>query len=103
MDDTPEMLPSEPLPPVALYLKRLVTVMAVVMTTGVVIVVALLIMRLNTDPLPLPERITLPDEVEAYSFTQGRDWIGVVTTDDQILIYDRLTGRLRQTVTLDEP
>ncbi|MEL6570618.1 MAG: DUF6476 family protein [Pseudomonadota bacterium] len=98
MEDTPE-----PLPPVALYLKRLVTVMAVVMLTGTIIVVALLINRLSADPLPLPERITLPDGVEAYSFTQGRDWFGVVTSDDQILIYDRATSDLRQTITLESP
>ena len=98
MEDTPE-----PLPPVALYLKRLVTVMAVVMLTGTIIVVALLINRLSADPLPLPERITLPEGVEAYSFTQGRDWFGVVTSDDQILIYDRATGDLRQTITIDTP
>ena len=98
MEATPE-----PLPPVALYLKRLVTVMAVVMLTGTIIVVALLINRLSADPLPLPERITLPEGVEAYSFTQGRDWFGVVTSDDQILIYDRATGDLRQTITIDTP
>ncbi len=98
MEDTPE-----PLPPVALYLKRLVTVMAVVMLTGTIIVVALLINRLSADPLPLPERITLPDGVEAYSFTQGRDWFGVVTSEDQILIYDRATSDLRQTITLESP
>lgn len=98
MEDTPE-----PLPPVALYLKRLVTVMAVVMLTGTIIVVALLINRLSADPLPLPERITLPDGVEAYSFTQGRDWFGVVTSNDQILIYDRATSDLRQTITIDTP
>ena len=98
MEDTPE-----PLPPVARYLKRLVTVMAVVMLTGTIIVVALLINRLSADPLPLPERITLPEGVEAYSFTQGRDWFGVVTSDDQILIYDRATGDLRQTITIDTP
>ena len=95
--------PPEPLPPVARYLKRLVTVMAVVMLTGTIIVVALLINRLSADPLPLPERITLPEGVEAYSFTQGRDWFGVVTSDDQILIYDRATGDLRQTITIDTP
>ena len=41
---------------------------------------------------------TLPDGVEAYSFTRGRDWFGVVTSDDQILIYGRSSGTLQQTV-----
>ena len=101
MDQTPETLPTEPLPPVALYLKRLVTIMAVVMTTGFVLLIILLLQRLNADPLPLPDRITLPEGVEAYSFTQGIDWFGVVTTDNQILVYDRASGALHQTITLD--
>ena len=86
----------------AIYLKRLVTVMAVVMIAGFVILITLLVIRLNADPLPLPERISLPDGVEAYSFTQGRDWFGVVTSDDQILVYDRATGALVQTIQVDE-
>ena len=98
MDDTPEALP-----PVAIYLKRLVTTLAVVMIAGFLVLIALLVIRLNADPLPLPDRITLPEGTTAYSFTQGVDWLGVVTTDDQILIYDRATSALRQTITLDRP
>jgi hypothetical protein len=48
----------------------------------------------------VPETLALPEGAEAFSVTQGRDWVGIVTTDDRILIYDRATGRLRQTVTL---
>lgn len=85
----------------AIYLKRLVTTLAVVMIAGFLVLITLLVIRLNADPLPLPDRITLPEGVTAYSFTQGRDWFGVVTSDDQILIYDRATSTLRQTITLD--
>lgn len=98
MDDTPEALP-----PVAIYLKRLVTTLAVVMIAGFLVLIALLVIRLNADPLPLPDRITLPEGTTAFSFTQGVDWFGVVTTDNQILIYDRATSALRQTITLDRP
>ena len=79
------------------------TVLTVIMICGVVTVVGLLVIRLNADPapLPLPDRITLPDGTIATSFAVGSDWYGIVTQDDQILIYDQVTGTLRQTVTLD--
>ena len=48
----------------------------------------------------LPDSITLPDGTHATAFTQGTDWFAVVTAQDQILIFDRATGALRQTVTL---
>ena len=43
----------------------------------------------------------LPDGARAVAFTQGSDWFAVVTADDRILVFDRLTGRLRQEVRLD--
>ncbi|WP_299042867.1 DUF6476 family protein [uncultured Tateyamaria sp.] len=95
--DTPE------LPANLAFLRRLVTVLTIIMIGGVVTVVALLVIRLNADPapLPLPDRITLPDGTTATAFTVGSDWYGVVTLDDRILIYDQVTGTLRQTVILD--
>ena len=48
----------------------------------------------------LPDSITLPDGTRATAFTQGSDWYAVVTAQDQILIFDRVTGALSQTVTL---
>jgi hypothetical protein len=101
MDETPEA--DEALPPVAIYLKRLVTTLAVVMIGGFLVLILMLVIRLNADPLPLPDRITLPDGAQAYSFTQGIDWFGVVTTDNQILIYDRATSTLRQTIQIEAP
>jgi len=98
MDDAPEALP-----PLVIYLKRLVTALAVVMIAGFLVLITLLVIRLNADPLPLPERITLPEGVQAYAFTQGVDWFGVVTNDDRILIYDRATGALRQTMRIEAP
>lgn len=79
----------------------MVTVLTAVMIFGVLVVTALLVTRLSGKGPDLPETITLPDGTTATNFTQGSDWYGIVTTDDQILIYDRLTGKLRQTVTLD--
>jgi len=99
MDPAPDDNP--PLPPSLVWLKRLVTVLTVVMILGFLVLIAALVIRLNSDPLPLPERISLPDGVSAVAFTQGSDWFAVVTSDDRILIYDRATSQLRQTVQVE--
>ncbi|WP_299655596.1 DUF6476 family protein [uncultured Tateyamaria sp.] len=95
--DTPE------LPANLAFLRRLVTALTIIMIGGVVTVVALLVIRLNSDPapLPLPDRVTLPDGTTATAFTVGSDWYAVVTADDQILIFDQVTGTIRQTIVLD--
>ena len=83
------------------FLRRLVTLLTVVMICGVLVVIVLLVTRLNGTTPVLPDQITLPDGAKVRAFTQGTDWYGVVTSNDEILIYDRLTGALRQTVTID--
>ena len=75
--------------------------MAFVMIAGFVVLIGTLVIRLNAAPIPLPDRITLPEGVYAVSFTQGADWYAVVTDADTILIYDRSTDALTQTVTID--
>ena len=91
---------SAPLPPDLRFLKRLVTVLTVVMIGGVLTIVALLVIRLQAPPAtpPLPEAIALPDGTRATAFTQGTDWYAVVTEGDEILIFDRASGALRQRV-----
>ena len=89
------------LPPQLIFLKRLVTALGVVMIAGFLVLIAALVIRLNSDPLPLPDRITLPEGVTATAFTQGTDWFAVVTSDNRILIYDRTTSALRQEVVID--
>ncbi len=49
----------------------------------------------------MPEAIALPDGTRATAFTQGPDWYAVVTADDSILIFDRASGELRQTVVIE--
>jgi len=97
-DDATEL----PLPPVARFLKRLVLVMAVVMIAAFVAIIAVAVSLLLASPsaLPLPAEIALPAGARAQAFTQGSDWFAVVTDDDRILIYDRATSRLRQTVVI---
>ncbi|MFL4470645.1 DUF6476 family protein [Tateyamaria armeniaca] len=85
------------------FLRRLVTVLTVIMIGGVVTVVSLLVIRLNEAPapLPLPQQVTLPDGAAATAFTVGSDWFAVVTEGDEILIYDQVTGTLRQTIAIE--
>lgn len=82
-------------------LRRLVTVLMMVMIGGVVLIIALLVIRLNDRPLDLPEAIELPAGARPASFTQGRDWVAVITEDDQVLVFDRLSGALKQTLKID--
>ncbi len=89
------------MPPHLNLLKWLVTGLTVVMIAGFLVVIGALVIRLNADPLPLPDRITLPPGVSAIAFTQGTDWFAVVTSDNRILIYDRATAALRQTIGLN--
>ena len=78
------------------------TVLTVVMILGFLVLIAALVMRLSADGPPLPETLDLPEGAEATAFTQGGDWYAVVVRDgkgaERILIYDRLTARLRQEV-----
>ncbi len=82
------------------FLRRLVTTLTAVMILGVVVIVALLVIRLQQPvaSAPLPAEITLPDGSRAAAFTRGSDWYAVVTTKDEILIYDAATSALRQRI-----
>lgn len=101
MDDSPP-----PVSPATLkFLARLVTVLTATMIVGVVVIVALLVIRFSGEeraqPLTLPDRITLPEGARAEAVTFGSDWLAVVTADDRILIYDRASGALRQSITVE--
>lgn len=96
MDDAP--LPGGADPGLVRYLRRLVTVLTVTMVAGFIVLILVVVIRLQTPPPVLPEQLVLPSGARAAAFTQGRDWIAVVTEDDRILIYDRASGSLRQTL-----
>ena len=93
----------EGLPPGLRFLKALVVLLTLTMIGGVITVVWVIVTRMpqamQRAPA-LPDSIALPDGTRATAFTQGADWYAVVTADDQILIFDRATGALRQTVAL---
>ncbi len=98
--DNPELTPGPDAeePANLKFLRRLVTVLTATMIGGVLLIIGLIVIRFYDVPPPLPETLQLPDGATALSFTQGTDWYAVVTTDDMILIYDRVTGALTQTV-----
>lgn len=79
----------------------MVTVLTTVMILGVVVVIGLLVTRLTRDAPVLPSEIVLPDGAKAVAFTQAADWYAVVTDRDEILVFDRMTGALRQTVVVE--
>lgn len=92
--------PAAPEPGNLRLLRRLVTLLMAVMIAGFLLIVAMFVIRLSGDDLTLPETIDLPDGTRAEAFTATHDWYAVVTTDGRILIYDRSSGALRQTVTV---
>jgi Family of unknown function (DUF6476) len=89
------------LPPSLRFLKGLVIILMIVMIAGVITIVALLVTRMSQGTPPLPESISLPEGAKAQAVTAGDGWYAVVTTDNRILIFDGLTGTLRQEVTVD--
>ena len=82
------------------FLRLLVTVLTATMIAGIASILFLIWHRYSNARAPLPEVITLPSGTTATAFTQGPDWYAVVTAADEILIFDRATGRLRQTLTI---
>lgn len=74
------------------------TTLTVVMIGGVLVIIALLVIRLQSDEAPLPAEIALPAGASAEAVTFGSGWIAVVSSDDRILIFDRETGALRQEI-----
>jgi hypothetical protein len=102
MKDTPPLDAHEDAPlPHLRFLKTLVTVLAGTMIIGLITIVALLVIRfptaINSGP-SIPPEIVLPIGVTAEAYTVGRGWYAIVTTQNEILIFDAKTKLLRQTV-----
>jgi len=89
------------------FLRILVTILTASMIAGLVTIIVLIVIRVPNvvrtieDPVPLPATLTLPDGKEAETFTMGRDFYAVITTSREILIFDRATNELRQTLQID--
>ncbi len=100
MNDAP-IAPQEPAN--LKLLRRLVTVLLATMIVAVVVVVGLLVIRITATPAPmaLPDNIALPEGENAAAFTVGTGWFAVVTSGNEILIYDQGSGKLRQAIQID--
>ncbi|MCK4713183.1 MAG: hypothetical protein KAT26_09920 [Marinosulfonomonas sp.] len=85
------------------FLRTLVTVLTGTMIVGVVVIIGLIVMRITSEParMALPDNITLPDGTNAAAFTVGAGWYAVVTRDNKILIYHADSGKLRQTISIN--
>ncbi|MEL6312896.1 MAG: DUF6476 family protein, partial [Pseudomonadota bacterium] len=97
MADSPHPSPVDP--GTVKYLRWLVTILTATMVLGFIVIVVLFVIRFSDAFGPeLPDEIVLPDGSTPVAFTQGGDWYAVVTKDDQILIFDRESQELRQTI-----
>ena len=79
-------------------------VLTLTMIVGVITIVAIIVTRMPVamQAMPkMPDSVALPDGTRAVAFTQGPDWYAVVTAGDEILIFDRATGVLRQRVKVE--
>ncbi|OWU75246.1 DUF6476 family protein [Phaeobacter sp. 22II1-1F12B] len=83
-------------------LRVLVTVLTTVMIGGLLVIVALFVIRFSASAPVVPQSITLPDGVTAESFTMTPGWYAVVVDGGtRILIFDRNSGELKQTVNVN--
>lgn len=72
------------------------------MIGGFLTIVALFVMRFTEmNTVALPDEIALPDGAVATAFTRGEGWFAVVTEDNEVLIYSRVTGNLRQRIKIE--
>ncbi|KPN62223.1 hypothetical protein SAMN04488527_10542 [Aliiroseovarius crassostreae] len=101
MDNTPqdEITTDTPIDGTVRFLKILVTTLTATTIIGLIVLITVIVMRVQEIPtIPLPDLIPLPDGAQAVSFTQAGDWYAVITDANQILIFDRASGDLRQTI-----
>jgi len=96
--------PHQPEPPNLRLLRRLVTALTGVMIFGIIAVVVLMALRLQSPAPPtLPDTVVLPDGMSARAVTFGPGWYAVVTETAEILVFDAATGRLRQRIEIAAP
>lgn len=94
--------PAAELPADLKYLRLLVTGLTGTMIVGLLVLIAVIVIRFNDKSLDFPETLVLPDGVRAEAYTQTKRWQAVVTTDDRVLIYSRDTGKLSQVIELQQ-
>jgi Flp pilus assembly protein protease CpaA len=107
MTETPED-DTVALPPSLVWLKWLVIILTLSLIGGVLTVVWLLVTRL---PIPgqypgahptVPQALQMPAGATASAVTMGSGWVGVVTTDNRILIFGA-DGKFWQEIAIKPP
>ncbi len=98
MSDDPVPEPQEP--GNLRFLRVLVTVLTATMIGGLIAIFAVIVIRFpgGEAPLPLPDRISLPEGVQAEAVTVLRDRV-LVVSGTRLLVFDA-DGALVQEVTL---
>ena len=98
------MPPPAPPPPDVRLIKWLVLVLTSVMILGVIIIIGLLVTRLGMAPAPvaLPDSISLPQGSTPQAITLATDWVLVLTQQNEVLLFDRVSGALRHQIALPE-
>lgn len=71
------------------------------MILGVITIIVLLVIRLQTPVVDFQSDIALPATARAVAVTRHADWVAVVTEDNQILIFSADGQTLRQSFTID--
>lgn len=94
-----------PPPPDLRFLRVLVTTLTAVLILGIIAIVTLLFIRLSSPAprvaLELPETVTLPEGTTATAVTLTGDHVVVVTDTDAVLFFDRESGALRHSLTVE--
>jgi len=83
------------------FLRILVTTLTVTMIAGIIIVITLLVIKLQPSKIKIPQEITLPKGTKAISYSQGSDWIAIISSDDRIFIFDSVTGKIRKQIKIN--
>ena len=88
--------------PTLRLLRRLVVGLTATMIAGLIIVVAVIVIRFPSSggDLVLPKDIHLPAGEQASAVTQGQGWVAIVTVSGKILVFDVRTGKLRHSYAL---
>ena len=70
------------------------------MIGGLLVIIALIVIRFSASTPILPDQIVLPAGKTATAFTQGPSWYAVVTSENEVLIFNRSTGEITQTIAI---
>ena len=82
------------------FLRRMVTVLTIVTICCIVIITTVIVLHFVRSPVTVPSHITLPNGISPSNVTISSNWIGVLTDGNLFLLFDRVTGELKQTITI---